>query len=813
MSNLVFYVPNTFETELDSLVDSAGSHVPSYRLTGSETSLQADLVFDSTAFNKALVFSGSLVQSTTPDFFYYRRPGPLLNNGKNGGYQYTQHTIHNRLFRHIPIHSIMSIDPLPSLGRATDVQIITTSSNWIKVSGNTIVDFSPSIKQAIETWKTKNRGKPITNDSFFGVKPIAFPVDLNGGVYSRSNAYEVDLVRKTITANTANLTFFVLGTLDPLIANPVVTNTEHYGRYIVQDRGLTEYGVAPVKPVVPTPKASITKADNYMISGTSNKPGWYVTMILPSLGLRSTLQTSPTDGSWFYRLSSEERAYLDENQLQISSYTNQIQLIVHEIATSTESSETIQETDPDVVKIHGVPKYVLIKGDNRFVSDISNETSNHVTSASRSGQRYCFSVKTTFYKYNKEFYKDKTGNLPLVEVIKRSSTINEDINKIYTGTYVGAGLGDEDKFFVSFPGSIITEAGIDIFIKTAERSITDPVSPDPAFPINFINTHRHAISLTAGIFGSESEDQVIRIGWGRDQFLRESQKYQLRWRANLPANQETYFLKWSKGYEPREYRDNYRLKWTEENFGVSKDDYSIRWRSELPTEDEDKMFFDMSWSKESTSDETMRYAIKYGIEMTKTMRDNYYMSWTKAPLEEVITKIFCIKEDDRYHISYMVYGSKEVSEYILDDSLTFYFSNPSKYELIKFNRDAEPYKDIIIKEFKDEKALANRFNIPEDYLLIGNYTIIDIDVKNSLSLDVVAEGKQLNEFRSYWLPENIEDLEPLFVPMKNNMKAAPIEPIFRDDHHVDVVELEIEFINEVECCFKQKSIGSRCSPY
>lgn len=80
MSNLVFYSPSTFETQMDSLVDSEGTYVPNFRAS-SETSLQGDLVFDSTGFSKAIVFSGSLVKDSSEDFFYYRRPGKLLNNG------------------------------------------------------------------------------------------------------------------------------------------------------------------------------------------------------------------------------------------------------------------------------------------------------------------------------------------------------------------------------------------------------------------------------------------------------------------------------------------------------------------------------------------------------------------------------------------------------------------------------------------------------------------------------------------------------------------------------------------------------------
>ena len=808
MSNLVFYAPNTFETVLDEIATGLGSNIPVFKETEVTS---ADVLFDGTGFSKALVFSGSLSSSTTDDFFYYRRPGTLLNNGINGDYQYVQHPIDNKLYRHIPIHSLVGVEPLPSLGRVLDVSIITTSSNWIKVSGNSIVDFSPSIKQSIERWKTQNKNKVITNNSFFGAKPLAFPITPTGGLYSRSNAFEVDLVNKTITGNTSNYTFFVLGTLDNLIANPVISVPELYGNYLVQDRGLTEYGVAPDKPVEAAPTGSITFVDNSLIKGSSNRPGWYVTLTLASLGLSATVKTGP-DGSWFYRLSTDEKTYLEENQVQLSSYTSQIKITVHKEQDSF-TTQVAEETDPDVVKINGIPKYVLIKGDNRFVSDLSGESSNYVTNSPPTQASYCVSTKTSFYKYNKDYYKDKQGNIPLLDIIKRSSTVNEDINKIYLGTYIGIGPEDENKFFVSYPNSIIKSCGIDVFIKIVERSYSDAVSAEPLFPLNFINTYRQALSITAGVYGAEDESESIRINWGRDKFETENQRYRLRWRKGTPDNQETYSLKWSNGYEPRAYSDNYRLKWSKENSRTVGDQYLVRWSSDLPELDEDKMFFDMSWSRESTVDETIRYTFKYGVEMTKTMRDNYFISWNKDSLEDVLVKIFCIKDKERYHISYTVYGSERVSKYLLEDTLTFYFSNPSKYELIKFNRDAEPYKDIFMEEYKDEKALASRVSIPENYILIGNYTIKDIDPKNSLSLDIVAEGIQLNEFSSYWLPENMDDLEALYVPMKNKMLAAPIEPIFRDDHHIDAVELEVEFVNEVECCFKQKSIGSRCSPY
>ena len=105
-------------------------------------------------------------------------------------------------------------------------------------------------------------------------------------------------------------------------------------------------------------------------------------------------------------------------------------------------------------------------------------------------------------------------------------------------------------------------------------------------------------------------------------------------------------------------------------------------------------------------------------------------------------------------------------------------------------------------------------DIPSRFSKIGNYTIKDVNRYNSFSLDVIGVDKQLNEYKSYWITEVIEDYAGSFLTMADGKsKLLILDNMFKEDHHEDVVELDLIILDGEECCFTQSSTGSRCSPY
>ena len=78
----------------------------------------------------------------------------------------------------------------------------------------------------------------------------------------------------------------------------------------------------------------------------------------------------------------------------------------------------------------------------------------------------------------------------------------------------------------------------------------------------------------------------------------------------------------------------------------------------------------------------------------------------------------------------------------------------------------------------------------------------------------MADLNQMNEYRSYWIPEDLENFQTSFILLEDGeSKALPLDYKFRDDHHTDIVELDLVILTSKECCFTQKVVGSRCSPY
>ena len=171
------------------------------------------------------------------------------------------------------------------------------------------------------------------------------------------------------------------------------------------------------------------------------------------------------------------------------------------------------------------------------------------------------------------------------------------------------------------------------------------------------------------------------------------------------------------------------------------------------------------------------------------------------------------KEDDTYidAVSYQVYVDPD---FVIKDNLSFYFSNPDKFGVIRFAVDRAPYNNIFLSEHPDKDLLPDRTDVPSNFILIGNYTIEGIDIRGSVSLDVVSGLQQLNEYKSYWIPYNLDTYQNQMITLNDSKsKALLLNDKFKDDYNKDSVELDLVILTGTQCCFTQKASGSRCSPF
>ena len=72
----------------------------------------------------------------------------------------------------------------------------------------------------------------------------------------------------------------------------------------------------------------------------------------------------------------------------------------------------------------------------------------------------------------------------------------------------------------------------------------------------------------------------------------------------------------------------------------------------------------------------------------------------------------------------------------------------------------------------NKDLLTDRTDVPSNFILIGNYTIEGIDIRGSVSLDVVSGLQQLNEYKSYWIPYNLDTYQDQMITLNDSKSKA-----------------------------------------
>ena len=385
--------------------------------------------------------------------------------------------------------------------------------------------------------------------------------------------------------------------------------------------------------------------------------------------------------------------------------------------------------------------------------------------------------------------------------------------KIHTGVAFGrkplTTAPDVEKptdMFVSFPGAAVQNAGITLLAVEGVVNGSEKLFSEP----------KHIFTLVGDLVERKRKFLPdIRVKWETDYYRSITKSFKIKWQASYDPVIVRFRTSWTKNVELQRISKNLTLKWDKENFRVKKDSYNFRSSIALPEDELKKQFYAFNWTMEDTNVSKLSYKLSWEHELSRVNTLKYYSEWEKVLGNSCIVKCYYIslyKENNTFvdAISYQVYADPKIVD---KDTLSFYFSNPYKFSIIRFNSSREPYNDTFLSEHSDKDLLSNRDDVPEHFVLVGNYTIEGIDIRGSLSLDVVSGLQQLNEYKSYWIPYNLDEYQDKMITLNDSKsKALPLNDKFKDDYNRDTVELDLVILTGTQCCFTQKATGSRCSP-
>lgn len=551
------------------------------------------------------------------------------------------------------------------------------------------------------------------------------------------------------------------------------------------------------------------------------------------------------DGSFSAPLQRRVESYRRENGISNSKPIDPSKFFLGEGDTTLKGVVTEFNPDTGLFKnypIDGVIPGVTVPGPNKWISLYSHYSwldnpFNTIQTAYKDRIKYYKqATDSELYMYNTASTSTVNGKLkslypslamppsPMAYQLNSSASFvfdssietHNSTKKIQSGIAVGrqpiidGPLVDKDsiinQYFVAYPGAVIQSAGITLLSSECISNGSEKLIQDPKYIFTVVGytVKRNKKTLP-----------FVRVKWEKESYIVVKHPYKVRWQALYDPITVKYKTSWMRNVELQRVSKNLTMKWEIEQSRVKKDLYSFRTSIALPEDELKKQFYAFNWTMEDTNVSKLSYKLGWEHELSRINTLKYYSEWEKVLGDSCIVKCYYIslyKENNTFvdAISYQVYADSEIVD---RDTLSFYFSNPYKFSIIRFDTNRGPYNDTFLSEHPDKDLLSNRDDVPEHFVLIGNYTIEGIDIRGSLSLDVVSGLQQLNEYKSYWIPYNLDQYQDKMITLNDSKsKALLLNDKFKDDYNRDTVELDLVILTGTQCCFTQKATGSRCSP-
>lgn len=489
--------------------------------------------------------------------------------------------------------------------------------------------------------------------------------------------------------------------------------------------------------------------------------------------------------------------------------------------------------------VYDVVPGVTIPGPDKWISIYSKSSqftlpyTSILTAYSNAIRSYKQDATTQLYMYNTKNVAVANGKLTSIapSSVMDPSVLPPNLNsyvnftfdsslenhlgarKIHTGVSLGrrpvttgSNTTKPTDIFATFPGAIVQSAGITLLAVEGIVNGSEKIFSQP----------KYIFTLVGNVV--EKKRRVlpnIRIRWETDHYLSIKRSFKIKWQASYDPITIKYRTSWMKNVDLQRVSKNLTTKWDKEQSRIKKDLYNFKYSIALPEDELKKQFYAFNWIMEDTNVSKLSYKLGWEHELSRVNTLKYYSEWEKVLGDSCIVKCYYIslyKGDNTFvdAISYQVYVDSEIVD---RDTLSFYFSNPYKFSIIRFDANREPYNNTFLSEHSDKDLLSNRDDVPEHFVLVGNYTIEGIDIRGSLSLDVVSGLQQLNEYKSYWIPYNLDEYQDKMITLNDSKsKALLLNDKFKDDYNRDTVELDLVILTGTQCCFTQKATGSRCSP-
>jgi hypothetical protein len=311
---------------------------------------------------------------------------------------------------------------------------------------------------------------------------------------------------------------------------------------------------------------------------------------------------------------------------------------------------------------------------------------------------------------------------------------------------------------------------------------------------------------------------IISVGVGKESYLSSTVRYSYKYDSyETGTNKLKYKFKYNSQYSPNtivyKYRYlanivpvntklTYRFNYRSDRLVPVKSEYLLTYDVNLPEESTHKLFYKCNFKTEGTSKFKVSTKFKYLVEPVSKNTLSYKFAYsTNKPFNARILPF--ITTDDNgltYNLNLEIYSTNSVD-------WRLYVTNPTRYTLVDTDSDNIPnYVGTINREVEQ---MYNTYSVPEGLNYQATRELSNIALDQPIGITLIVDG-DIAQYMTF----NVGSISHLSgdVVVNDGVVIYSLQALERTVYE-SITRLDLQFINDNQCCFSTKYIGVVCSPY
>lgn len=277
-------------------------------------------------------------------------------------------------------------------------------------------------------------------------------------------------------------------------------------------------------------------------------------------------------------------------------------------------------------------------------------------------------------------------------------------------------------------------------------------------------------------------------------------KYKLKYESSYGPTTALFKFKYLANIVPANTKLSYKFKYRSDRLSKVTSEYILTYDVNLPVETAHKLFYQYSFKTDGTTQSKIITKLKYEVQPVEKAILKYKLAYSTSQTTGARVYPFIVTNDQG--LTYDLY----VEVYTKDNvDWSLYITNPTRYTLVTTKQTNTP--SYVSSVNLALESTYNKYTVPPGLTYRASRKFLNIALDRPLGISLNVDDTTVQ-----YMTFNIGNIGTLSADTVVPNSIYGLQNLPRVPHE-SVTRLDIQFINNSQCCFSTKYVGAVCSPY